>query len=362
MKKPWIAAAVALFFAPVPALSGAGAPAESLRFAPAPGVLVRNLHIGHELTLEAMGQVRDGGPFQAERLSSWVSSWLKVTAEDQLLAVEGGRPTRFVRTYTDLGGGGKLTLRPEGSPKQREEDAVLVSPLRERSVDFQWVPEEGDWGRSWSRVHAEEEWLAEIHGDMDLLALLPAGEVAEGDTWDVPIEAVRSLLAPGGNHLITPRTPNVFSRTIEVGVGGDFSEVLGDQLAGRLTARLAGVANEQGVRLARVELRIEGLQSIRDRTELWRTSMPREERREEARLVSVLLEYSLDAEGELVWDLDAGHARSLQLSGRERFVSNLAKDLPVDGGLARIDAQATFGGTLSLSYDITPRAVESTPR
>ena len=165
------------------------------------------------------------------------------------------------------------------------------------------------------------------------------------------------LLAPGGNHLVTPRTTNVFSRTIELGVGGDLSEVLGPDLIGRATARYVGQREQDGRRLAAIEVAIEGLQSLRDRTELYRTAMPDEELREEARLVGVLLEYRLDARGELLWDLDLGHAHALELRGEETFVSTISKELPSQqGGASRIDAQATFSGTLELRFAVEPLA------
>jgi hypothetical protein len=333
--------------------------AEGMRFQPADGsVLVKRFNIGHELNLDSVGQVFDGGPFQAERLTSTISTWFTLTAEDRYLELSDGRGRRLRRTYLDLGGGGKLNMRPEGFPQQPEQDAVLVSPLRNRSVDFTWIDAEQDWSRCWSTEHFDEEWLAGIRGDMDLLALLPPGEVAEGQGWELPIGAVRALLAPGGNHLITPRTPNVFSRTIEVGVGGDFSEILGPDLLGRLTATFTGVREQDGKRLAVVELSIEGLQSFADRTALYRTAMPEEERREQTRLVTVLLEYRLDARGELLWDLDAGHAHSVELSGEETFINSMTKELPTQGRLARIDAQATFSGTLTLSFEVAPRGAD----
>jgi hypothetical protein len=338
-----------------------GAP-ERLRFAPAAGiVLARNLYISHELVLESMGQTLDGGPFRPERIAGSISTWHKVTVDDELLAVADGRPTRLKRTFTDLGGGGKLRFGPEAGPRSREEDAVLTSPMSGRTIELLWIPEESSWSRCWSQLEADEVWLAGLEGDCDLLELLPPNEVSVGQTWEIPLSAVRSMLAPGGNTLITPRTRNVFSRTVEIGVGGDFSELLGPDLSGSLRARLAEVREEGGSRLARIELVLEGLHGIADRTELWRTSMPIEEKREKARLIGAFLEHSLDAQGELVWDLTAARARSLELNGRERFVTTLSKDIAGPDGPTRMDAQSTFAGTLSVSFTVEERALPAGP-
>jgi len=344
------------------AMPSADAAPERLRFAPAPGVvLARNLYISHELALESMGQTLDGGPFRPERIAGSISTWNKVTVDDELFEVQDGRPTRLKRTFTDLGGGGKLRFGPDAGPRSREEEAVLTSPMRGRSVDLLWIPDEHAWSRCWSHLEADETWLAGLEGDSDLLELLPQDDVAVGATWEIPIGAVRSMLAPGGNTLITPRTRNVFSRTVEVGVGGDFSELLGPDLTGTLRARLAEVREDGASRLARIELTLAGLHGIADRTELWRTSMPIEEKREKARLIGAFLEHTLDAQGELVWDLTAGHARSLKLNGRERFVTTLTKDQAGPNGSARMDAQSAFAGTLSLEFTVEERAAQAGP-
>jgi hypothetical protein len=341
-----------------PGANSHGAPArERIRFeASAGSVFLKNIYLAHELAVESMGQSIDGGPFRAERIAGTVSSWHKVTVEDQVLEAADGRPTRLRRTFTDMGGGGKLRVGPANGPVGREEDAVLTSPLTHRAVDYLWVPDEGSWSRCYADQEADEEWIAGLDGDFDMLALLPPGEVAVGESWTLPPDSVRALLAPGGNHLVTPRTRNVFSRTIEVGVGGDFSEILGQELAGVVTARLAEVREEGGARLARIELAIEGLHGVADRTELWRISMPLEEKREKARLIGAFLEHTLDATGELVWDLSAGHARSLELNGRQRFVTTLSKDLAGAQGPRRMEAQSTFAGTLSVSFSVEERA------
>ena len=353
---------VAASTAVVPAMPGTQGAPERLRFAPKPGiVLARNLYISHELALESMGQTLNGGPFRPERIAGSISTWHKVTVDDELLAVADGRPTHMKRTFTDLGGGGKLRFGPESGPRTREEEAVLTSPMRSRTVDLVWIPEESSWSRCWSQLEADEVWLAGLEGDSDLLQLLPPNEVSVGDTWEIPLTAVRSVLAPGGNTLITPRTRNVFSRTVEIGVGGDFSELLSTDLSGSFRARLAEVREEGASRLARIELALESLHSIADRTELWRTSMPVEEKREKARLIGAFLEHALDAKGELVWDLTAGHARSLKLSGNERFVTTLTKDLAGPNGTARMDAQSTFAGTLSLDFTVEERAAPVGP-
>lgn len=332
---------------------------EGLRFAPAPGLaLEKTLEVGHELALERMGAYRTGGQLVGENFTGWVTTSFKVVAQDRYQECGDGRPLRFERTYTDVGGSGKVSLQRGPQRRQTEEHALAASPLRDRKVEFTWIGPEEDWARAWSRDDAEEAWLAGLRGDMDLLALLPPGEVQSGTTWEPPIEAARALLTPGGNHLITPSTSNVFGRSIEVGVGGDFSDVLGPELSGRLLARYAGERAQDGRRLGVIEIEIQGLRSLCERDEIWRTSMPPEEKKESSRLLSVLLAYTLDAKGELLWDLEAGHFRSLELGGQETFALSVAKEVTDGKSTFERTALSEYSGKMTLKLSCASLAGE----
>jgi hypothetical protein len=339
-------------------LLGAGTPGavpESLRFTVSPGtVLQKNLSVKHELALDGVLHSRDGGAPIRQDSTGWVSSWFKITCNDTYLSVADGRPLHLQRTFTDLGAGGNLTINRSAQAKKFEDRAVLTSPMRGRTIDFNWIEEEKDWSRAWVRDDAEEFWLAELRGDMDGLGLLPAGEVEIGAEWEVPIDVVRSLLAPGGNSLITPRTTNIFGRTIEAGVGGDMSEVLGPELAGRLLVRFEGTRETDGHRLGVLKLTIESLHSVVDRTDLWRTAAPEDERREPAKLVATLITYTLDATGEALWNLGDGHLHSVELAGNETFVLSVDKvGGPIEEPWA-VNQLSSFPGRLQLTYSVGP--------
>lgn len=326
-----------------------------LRFAAAPqSVLRRELLVRHEIQLDGVTYTRGSDSPVHQDTPGWMSTFLKVGVDDTLGEVAAGRPRALRRRWLDVGGEGKLTLTATGGRPAVEDRAVLASPLRERAADFTWIEAESDWSRLWVRDDAEEFWLAEMRGDMDALGLLPEGPVAPGAQWTLSMETVRGLLAPGGNHLITPRTTNVYGRTIEVGVGGDYAEVLGPDLAGSARATFEGLREADGKRLAVLGLSIEGLRSIADRTDLWRLSAPPEEKNEIARLMSALIEYGLDARGEALWDLDRGHLHSLELAGEEVYMLSVTKHGgPVTQPFETIQ-QSSFHGRVDLAYKVGP--------
>jgi hypothetical protein len=301
-------------------------------------VLRRDLLVRHELQLDGVSYTRAGAPPVRQDTPGWSSTFLKLTVDDTLGEVASGRPLTLRRRWVDLGAQGTLSLNAAAGRPKFEDRAVLSSPLRERSVDFTWIEAESDWSRLWVRDDAEEFWLADMRGDMDGLGLLPAEAVSPGAQWELSMETVRHLLAPGGNHLITPRTTNIYGRTIEVGVGGDYAEVLGPELAGSARATFTGVREVDGERLAVLELSIEGLRSIADRTDLWRLSAPPEERNEVAHLVSALLEY----------------LHSVELAGEEVYMLSVTMHGgPVAQPFETIQ-QSSFRGRVELTYKVAP--------
>lgn len=317
-------------------------------------VLRRDLLVRHELQLDGVSYTRAGEPPVRQDTPGWSSTFFKLTVDDTLGEVAGGLPRTLRRRWVDVGAQGTLSLNAAAGRPKFEDRAVLSSPLRERSVDFTWIEAEADWSRLWVRDDAEEFWLADMRGDMDGLGLLPAGAVSPGAQWELSMETVRQMLAPGGNHLITPRTTNIYGRTIEVGVGGDYAEVLGPELAGSARATFSGLREFDGERLAVLELSIEGLRSIADRTDLWRLSAPPEERNEVAHLVSALLEYGLDARGEALWNLARGHLHSVELAGEEVYMLSVTKHGgPVTNPFETIQ-QSSFRGRVELTYKVAP--------
>lgn len=327
----------------------------SLRFAVEPGtVLRRKIEVRHEIQLDGVSFTRNNKPPTRQDVPGWMSTFITVSVDDTIGEVVDGRPTKLNRTWVNLGGNGKLTLSPAGGRQKMEDRAVLASPMRRREVAFTWVEDEADWARLWVRNDAEEFWLAEMRGDMDFLGLAPAEPVAPGAEWDVPIEGVRALLAPGGNHLITPRTTNIFGRTIEVGIGGDYAEVLGPDLAGTARARFVELREVAGERVAVVDLTIQNLRSISDRTDLWRTSAPPEERTEVSHLVSALVEYGLDGRAEVLWNLDRGHLHTATLTGDEFYVLSVTKNSGPLHNPFEIIQQSSFRGKVELNYVVKP--------
>lgn len=324
----------------------------TIEFAVAEGARLKKvLSVKHELQVRDMGYRRDGGPLVRENTAGWISAWERIAVEEEYLAVAPERPLRLRRTFRDISSGGKAQLTRNG--RNTEMRANSSSPLQGRSLLFTWVEDEGEYSRMYDRLDAEEYWLSDVRGELELLPFLPSGPVEVGATWPVDISALRAVLAPSGNLLLTPNTGNFFGRMMEVGVGGDFSEVIGPELYGTIEAKFAGLEETDGTPLARIDLTVQ-FDTVADRTQLYRRAMPEAERAESARLRAVTLNYSFNGAGVLLWNLDAGHFHEFTLSGTENYDAEVAKLM--SDGISTFDfsQNSNFNGQLDFELRCGP--------
>jgi hypothetical protein len=62
------------------------------------------------------------------------------------------------------------------------------------------------------------------------------------------------------------------------------------------------------------------------------------------------LEYELEAEGELLWDLERGLAHSLRLSGDVRFIVDNSMSVSMGEMHQEIESSQTFAGNQTLTF------------
>ena len=347
MRRPTRTALLTLSSAALLAASaGAG---EVIRFEVEPGVrLIKNVLVRHELNLDEMGKLREGGPLMREDIGGWLTSGHRVNVFDEYVAVDGGRGQLFRRKFRDVGGHGKVNL--SGGRGRIEERTTRVSPLKGQTVLYTWIEDEGEYGRTYDELYGDEELLAGLLGDMDCLALLPSGEVEIGASWEIDPSSLRTVLGPGGDLAVVPQEDTFFARMIEVGLGGDLAEVLGRRITGTALATFTGVREVGGRRYAEIALEL-SIASRRDRTATYLAGMPKKEKREASSLQSVTIDWTLVGDGELLWDLDAGRAESLRIQGHESFGATIGKVSSEETG------EPMLVGQLQYLYGMLNRAV-----
>ena len=334
-----------------------GAPGQTteISFSPEVGTrLAKTILVRNEMNLDEMGTSVEGNPLSREDIGGWVSSGTRQKMVDEYLAVEEGRPTRFRRTITNFEGNARMTM--SGSRGTQEHKVRFESPLAGFPVMHTWIPEEQTWGRCYDYLAYEEEQLEQLQDDADFLGLLPAGPVEPGASWDVPAEALRSLFTPGGNSAAAPADEGYFARMVEVGIGGDLADVLGDELSGVATATFKEVREAEGRQVAVLSIEF-SLASDRDRTRTYLVGMPKEEKRESTQLNQVLLTWIAEGTAEVLWDLEAGHAQSATVRGRQVLNAEVFKLSAAETGQPQnVSQRTTYSGTLEIDHKIKEAA------
>jgi len=287
----------------------APAPKDEPAFRPAAGTtLVRTLRTKSELALDEMHLSMNGEEVEDEFLDSVDMRMVheeSLVVTDAYEALAGARPTRLKRTFDELSGSDHNSFKhAEG---EENDDAELESALEQKSVVFTWNAEAGRYEVAFAGDQAgEAELLEGLEEDMDLRAFLPDQAVSEGDTWAIEPAAFQALLEPGGDLAL------VDSEAEEDADDDAASDQLRANLAGTIRATYKGVRAEDGVRAAVIELALD----VRTHTEnaLSGDEVP------EGSSGTDRAEPSFVLAGELRWDLEHGHALSLELSGESHLV------------------------------------------
>lgn len=328
--------------------------ADTLRFKAKAGTRVlKSFELKHELRIDDMGAIEGDLPFRSDGTGGWISSTHTVQYVDEYKLDCDDLPRNFLRAVRGAQGVGEAKV-VFATGEVRPEASRSSSALNRQVLEFQYVEEERDWSRAYVKVDGEEELLEGLHGEFELLALLPPGPVEPGASWPVDLWRFREVLVPGGDLKLVPEGGSMFGRMMEIGVGGDFADFYVPQ-GGEIVATYKGrrpVTVVEGtpplvVEAGVIELAVNFV-SLADREYLYRMAMPQTERRESAKLEEVPLEYTFLGTGELLWDIEGGRALSLTLEGQEGYMSTVTKTRFDRPKPERYSQQSRFSGPLKL--------------
>jgi hypothetical protein len=308
------------------------------RFAPAPGLVLRkSFEVRLALALSDFSSTLGG--MQVPRaylpkLELELAHELRLVVLDEHAESAGGRPLRLVREYREIAEqrDERMTLDGEDAGSFAARGA---SELEGRRVAFVWDAETDAYARAFEGGGEESDaaLLAGLAEDLDLRALLPEGEAAEGDAWELDEAVLEALLEPGGELALRfdeERDETPFAERARSAEG---------------RARLGARSTRDGRELVRIEL--EG------------TAWREEERATTLDFVEVVSgdatetrSTTLRFEGALTWDLAAGHALSLELAIDARVEALIAKDPGQEG--PSFDTTTVLTGEWSITATFEP--------
>lgn len=302
---------------------------EELALRPAKGV-VRGYSFAQDVELDLQdvtGSMSQGGnemempPFDG---SVTIEQRERIAFKDEVVELEDGRVTKLRRTYDDL------TREQSTSADGEETDVDGRSLLEGEVVVFTWDADDEEYDVTFEE-DGDEDLLEDLRIEVDLRAFLPGRAVAEGDQWTVPAKAMVALMSPGGDvHILMGEREEEDEDEKELG------RQIEENLEGEVTCRLTGLREEDGARLAviAVTAKVSSEGSVDGEFDTDQASGEYTQGRE---LV-------VDVEGELVWNVTAGHAVSIELEGDLTFV--LVQDVELPAMDARQHVRQEFEGSI----------------
>ena len=240
-----------------------------------------------------------------------------IVVADEYLRIGGGRPLELVRRFEELerrdrGHQGKPGSEPE------DKDEATLSDLAGHSVRFAWKEESGVYAKTWVGDEGDDALLEDLREDMDLRDFLPATPVAVDDTWELEGKTVLESMPPGGDFGFSDKDKD------EDDDDFDFE----DAFEGTATATYKGTREQDGQRFAVITVALEG----------------KAEKTRENDGADQSFTFSLDLDYELLWDLDAGRAHSIDLTGDLEAVIVISQEIEANGQQLPLEAKVHLSG------------------
>lgn len=324
--------------------------AERIAFRPAAGTaLTKSFAVKQEFTLED-SEIKINGSVQKQPDDVEMSMTMKtnVVLADVFAAVDGERVTRLSRTYETLSGNGNMTT-DMGAFGSNSRDLELESELEGQAVVFEWDPTAAAYTPRFEKDGGKKDLLTGLVEDFDLRGFLPPSAVEPGTTWKVDVVALRNVLAPGTGHALRPKRGGSERMSEMVQGNSDFAQLFAGSAAREFDARFEGLREADGRRIGVISLSGK-ISADYDTTEAARRGAQKPASGDavpDFQKVGVRVEIELS--GELEWDLDGGHARSLKVQGNERLMQSTDLFQEYGGNRLRVEDSSTLAGP----FDVT---------
>lgn len=229
-----------------------------------------------------------------------------------------------------------------------DESLHFVSPLVDQPV--RWKADNGGFEASFEgkalEGEREDKWLEGLLFDLEGKGLLPGPENAAHEGWTVDVEAIRELLALGGDFAAEPageihESALVLRTTMPLPLLGD--------LEGDLVARIDEIDEETHVATVLLKGDVSGRV---DGTRLLLALAKETNKNEYEDVRESSLETEMALEGSFSWDLDGGRLIRLELNANVERVQRFVIEFPpID---RTVSMTKTFVGEAEWLLESTP--------
>lgn len=340
-----------------PALLALALPLDEVAFRPSDDLSVtRTIDSVRNFSLDDMEMTMNGQPLPMDlQMEMDMSMTQKTVVTDVFGAVADGRHGTLKRTYDELAQNGEFSMRmamlPDGG-----QDATIegASELEGKTVVFTWNAEESAYVPK-LEGDGEEELLEGLDEDMDLRALLPKASVSEGDTWDLDVKKLRSVLALGGNLKLVPQNDDMPEGGMPgMDNMGDFSKMLEDLIEGEATAEYRGTREIDGVSCQVIGIKVD-VNASADLTEQLEENVAQSlpDGMGEVEVEHVDMELEIEGEGQLYWNAAAGIAHSFEMNGTMTITMDMAFAISMGEQDMTMEQNLTMSGTFEDKVAVT---------
>jgi hypothetical protein len=336
-------------------LLGLNPAATKVKFAPADSsTLTKTFENKATLTLDSYTMTGAG---TSPEMEMTLTTKQNVTVSDEYVTVKDGAPKKLIRSFDDLAGDSSMSMKMSvmGQNHENSQNMRMKSELAGKKVVFTWNAEKSAYDKAFDPAEEKPDLLKDLAEDMDFRALLPEGDVKEGDTWNPDVTKVRYVFSPGGALALKPENADDASMKMGSDEINSLSSAMGESLEGEVKAELAGVKDVDGVSCATIHLKFK-VHSATDMTEQARKMIEKGELPpgvESLEIDHLDLEFKFEGEGDLIWDVAGGHFKSFELSGESTIKSDQGMKIGVQGKTMDLTETREMSG--STNYTATAK-------
>lgn len=329
-------------------------PADKVSFHPEEGLsLTKSIQSNTQMALDDMTMTMNGQPMPMDlEMEMDMSMNMSVEVTDEYVSTSDGRPAKLKRTFDALGSTGSFAIEMAMMPGGGDERSIdATSELEGKTVVFTWNEEEGEYETSFAEDEGDEELLEGLEQDLDFLELLPSEEVAEGDTWNVDVKELTTILVPGGDLKLEPEDMDdeMSSFPGMDQFGANSADWFGDMLEGEATCEYKGTREVDGVTVGVIAL-VVNISSTNDMSEMVGDAMgAMPEDGPEVDVEYMDIELEMEAEGLLYWNLAGGHAQSFELNGSVLVIMDMGMNMTMGDNEMSMEQTMEMSGSWELN-------------
>jgi hypothetical protein len=325
---------------------------DKVSFQPAAGARVsKELSLTATFYLDDLRMIVDGNELPQEMMGQAMEEGLLVDmtvgVTDEYAKTGEGRPLQLMRTYD--------VLSMEAGPESEAEGVEDFAEMEDMTVSFTWDEESGEYLKAF--VGDEEgdlSLLENLEVDMDFLALLPVGEVSEGDTWEAKGEAIGAVFVPGGmpgGGDMDEADMEEFQSLIESTIEEQLTDAF-DDFAIQCTYK--GTRDEDGVAVGVIEFRFEGDMEMDLSDMIQEVISMQAAEADISATVSALVTGEFEGEGLLLWNMKAGHMHGFEMEGDVMISIDVDGDVDAMGESHSMEMALEASGELAYDMSSSP--------